>query len=309
MASYKELFKRNYGILTEREQEKIRNARILIIGDSGSGETIALELARCGFENLTIAGGDSYVMQDTNRQPLCFADTAGRNKIGAISEALKAINPCMNITAVDSLPDENEIDGLISTADIIIPAIDDLSYSILIFRSARRLSKPAVLCMPSGSMGWICVIDETTPSIEDVFGIPKLGYKGLRTVMHTRAFRCGQYNYITSGDWRVGWFWDYFLGSRQLALICPVSWLAASLATLETLKLASGRWEPVMAPRCWYISKGSVKLSRFSLFIKYHRELGWKLFGNGRGQHFHRQTFWFWRKVFKFLKIRQEKQS
>ncbi|HEY9160220.1 MAG TPA: ThiF family adenylyltransferase [Desulfomonilia bacterium] len=309
MASYKELFKRNYGVLTDNEQERIRNIRILIIGDSGTGETIALELARCGFEHLTIAGVDSYVLQDVNRQPLCFTDSAGKNKIGVISKALKAINPCMNITAVDRLPDETGIDSLVSKADIIIPAVDDLSYSVLIFRAARRHAKPAVLCMPSGSMGWVCVIDATTPSIEDVFGIPRLGYKGLRAVMHTRAYRCAQYNFITSGDWRVGWYWDYFLGNRQLALICPVSWLAASLAALETLKLASGRWEPVKAPRCWYISKGSVRMGRFSLFIKYHREFGWKLFGNGCGRHFHRQTFWFWRKVFKFLKMRQESLS
>jgi hypothetical protein len=50
-------------------------------------------------------------------------------------------------------------------------------------------------------------------------------------------------------------------------------------------------------------------LSRFSLFVKYHRVLGWKIFGNGKGQHFHRQTFWFWRKVFSYLKIRQDARS
>ncbi len=309
MSDYKELFKRNYGVLTEAEQEKVRNSRILIVGDSGAGETIAAVLARSGFENITIAGADTYASQDANRQPFCSTDTIGKNKISVIRDSLRAINPGISITGLEHLPDEAGIETLVQSADIIIPAVDDLSYSILVFRAAKKHGKPAVLCMPSGAMAWVSVMDESTPSIEDVFGIPKLGYKGLRTVMHTRAYRCAQYNFITSGDWRVGWYWDYFLGNRQLALICPVSWLAASLAALETVKLASGRWEPVKAPRCWYISKGSVRLSRFSLFIKYHRELGWKLFGNGRGQHFHRQAFWFWRKVFKFLKIRQDRPS
>jgi molybdopterin/thiamine biosynthesis adenylyltransferase len=307
MSDYKELFKRNYGILTVAEQEKVRNSRILIIGDSGAGETIAVVLARSGFENITIAGADTYVPQDSNRQAFCNTDTIGKNKISVISGSLKAINPDINITGIEHLPDETEIEALVSAADIIIPAVDDLSYSILIFRAAKKHGKPAVLCMPSGAMAWVSVIDEATPSIEDVFGIPKLGYKGLRTVMHTRAYRCAQYNFVTSGDWRMGWFWEYFLGNRQLALICPVSWLAASLAAFETLKIASGRWAPIKAPHCWYISKGKVRKSHFSLFIKYHRVLGWRFFGNGHGHYFHRQAFWFWRKFFKFLKDRQDR--
>ena len=309
MADYGELFKRNYGILTRIEQERVRSTKILIIGDSGTGETIAVILARTGFENFTIAGSESYTPQDTNRQACCFDDTIGDNKAEVIRDTLLLINPGISINLIGHLPVDDEIEALVRDADIIIPAVDDLSYSILIFRAAKKYARPAVLCMPSGSMGWVSVIDESTPSIEDVFGIPRLGYKGLRTIMHTRAYRCAQYNFITSGDWRLGWFWEYFLGNRQLALICPVSWLASSLAALETLKIATGRWNQVKAPRCWYISNGKVKRSRFSLFVKFHRELGWKLFGNGRGHYFHRQAFWFWRKVFKFLKKRQDSSS
>jgi molybdopterin/thiamine biosynthesis adenylyltransferase len=309
MDDYGELFQRNCGILTLAEQERVRRTKVLIIGDSGTGETIAVILARCGFENFTIAGSEHYTPQDTNRQACCFNDTIGEIKAEAISNALHSINPGISIGLVCPLPSDDEIEALVRDSDIVIPAVDDLSYSILIFRVARRHGKPSVLCMPSGSMGWVSVIDGSTPSIEDVFGIPRLGYKGLRTVMHTRAYRCAQYNYITSGDWRVGWFWEYFLGRRQLALICPVSWLASSLAALETLKIASGRWDPLKAPLCWYISNGKVKRSRFSLFVKYHRELGWKLFGNGRGHSFHRQAYWFWRRVFSFLEERQDRSS
>ncbi|MDX9820337.1 MAG: hypothetical protein RBT20_00235 [Syntrophales bacterium] len=37
---YRTLFERNYGIFTAGQQERIRLARVLILGDTGSGETI-----------------------------------------------------------------------------------------------------------------------------------------------------------------------------------------------------------------------------------------------------------------------------
>ncbi|MBN1635865.1 MAG: ThiF family adenylyltransferase [Deltaproteobacteria bacterium] len=302
---YTSIFERNYGIFSPEEQERIRTTRVLLAGDSGSGETIAIILARSGFEQFIICGQETYQASDMNRQIGCFEETIGKSKIKQIAESILAINPAVHIETFDHFVQEDKIDDLVSRSDIIIPAVEDLSYSILIFRSARKLGKPAILCMPSGSMAWVSTFDKNTPSIEDVFGIPKLSYKGLRTVMHTREYRCAQYNFITSGDWRVSWFWNYFLDKRPLALICPVEWLAASLAALEALKIASKKWQPIEAPKCWYIRKGKVSRSHFSLFIQYHRKLGWAIFGNGIGQKLHKITHLFWRNVFRFLRFRQ----
>ena len=90
-------------------------------------------------------------------------------------------------------------------------------------------------------MGWVSVFKEKGPTIEEVFGVPRLDYEGLRRVKHSKGFRCAQYNLITAGDWRVEWFWDYFRGNRPLALFCAVECIVASLAALETLKIASGK--------------------------------------------------------------------
>ena len=147
MADYGELFKRNYGILTRIEQERVRSTKILIIGDSGTGETIAVILARTGFENFTIAGSESYTPQDTNRQACCFDDTIGDNKAEVIRDTLLLINPGISINLIGHLPVDDEIEALVRDADIIIPAVDDLSYSILIFRAAKKYARPAVLCI------------------------------------------------------------------------------------------------------------------------------------------------------------------
>jgi molybdopterin/thiamine biosynthesis adenylyltransferase len=302
---YRTLFQRNYGVFTENEQQRIRHTRVLIGGDTGTGEAIAVILARSGVEEFIISGEGVYVPSDMNRQICCFSDTIGRSKVAQIRDTILSINPNSKVNIHSHLPSEEEMDQLIPEADIVIPAVDDLAYSILLFRAARRHGKPAVLCLPSGSMGWVSVFKEKGPTIEKVLGIPELDYEGLRRVMRSTVYQCAQYRLITAGDWRVDWFWEYFKGRRPLALFCPVEWMMASLAALEILKIASGKWDSKEAPRCWYVRRGKVSVSRFSRFVRYHRRLGWLFFGSAIGKWFHRRAFWFWGKFFTYLKVRQ----
>ena len=302
---YRTLFQRNYGVFSESEQRRIRHTRVLIIGDTGTGEMISVILARSGVEQFIISGEGVYVPSDMSRQISCFSETIGRNKVPQIRDAILSINPNSKVMVYGHLPSEKEVNRLVLEADIVIPAVEDLSFSILVFRAARRHGRPAVLCMPSGSMGWVSIFKETGPTVEEVFGIPRLDYEGLCRVMHSIEYRCAQYSFITAGDWRVDWFWEYFKGNRPLALFCPVEWMLASLAALETLKLASGKWKPKGAPRCWYVRKGRVSASRFSRFVRYHRRLGWLIFGSWIGRRLHKQTFWFWKRFFGYLRVRQ----
>jgi molybdopterin/thiamine biosynthesis adenylyltransferase len=303
--SYQTLFRRNYGIFSDDEQSRIRQNRVVIIGDSGTGETISTILSRSGFEEFIVAGQDNYVPSDMNRQIGCFIDTVGKNKAAHIKDTILSINPQAKVTIFPHLPEEEVLDQLIAQGDIIIPAVDDLAYSVLIFRAARRLGKSAILCLPSGSMGWVSVFRNNTPTLEEMLGIPVLNYKGLRDVMHTVEYQCAQYNYITSGDWRVEWFFEYFKGNRPLALICPAEWMLASLAALEALKVATGKWAPMEAPRCWYLRKGKVSAARFSIFLRYHRKVGWLIFRPGEGWRLHKLTHRLWKRFFDYHRSRQ----
>jgi molybdopterin/thiamine biosynthesis adenylyltransferase len=304
---YTTLFQRNFGIFTADEQAQIRKTRILIVGDSGVGETLATLLARSGCERFVLIGHDTYEPADMNRQPCCFTDTIGRSKVSMIADCLKSINPEISVDIHKALPESEAIDEWVAQSDIVIPAVDDLAYSVLLFRSARKNGKTAILCMPSGAMGWVSVFTPGSPTLEDCFGVPNIDYEGLAEVVRTPEFKCAQYNYITAGSWRVEWYREYFQGKRPLAQICAVEWLAAGLACLETIKVASGKWPPTKAPRCWYIKRGMVSCSHFSRFVKYHRKLGWLIFGNRFGRPFHPWTHLFWKRFFRYLQNRQHR--
>lgn len=281
------LFRRNTGIFTPAEQERIRKTRILIIGDGGVGETTALALARSGCERFVLAGQDVYEPADINRQPCCFTDVIGHRKVSVIAGCLKSINPNIDVDVHPSLPRAENIDDLMTPADIVIPAVEDLPYSVRLFRSAKKNGKTAILCLPSGTLGWVSVFTPGSPGLDDCLGIPDLDGEDLKEVVCAPEFKCAQYHYITEGGWRVEWFRDYFRGTRPLAQLCAVEWMAAGLAGLETLKIASGKWPALIAPRCWSIKRGLISRSRFSRFLKYHRKLGWLIFGQPWGRPLH----------------------
>ena len=103
----------------------------------------------------------------------------------------------------------------------------------------------------------------------------------------------------------MNWFFDYFSGKKPLALICAAEWTLVSLMALETMKIASGKWKPVVAPRCWHLKHGRLKVTRFGWFVRLHRKIGWALFGSPNGLRRHRLTHYIWKKIFGYLKSRE----
>ncbi len=99
-SEYKSLFERNYGVFSPDEQEKLRNANILIIGSGGIGGIVAISLARCGVENMTIYEFDSFQVSNLNRQICCNIDTLGQNKGVVTKEEILKINPQAKINII-----------------------------------------------------------------------------------------------------------------------------------------------------------------------------------------------------------------
>ena len=57
---YEQFFERNFGVFTPEEQQRVRDARVVIVGCGGIGGLVAVTLARSGLEHFVLYEYDTY---------------------------------------------------------------------------------------------------------------------------------------------------------------------------------------------------------------------------------------------------------
>ncbi len=278
---YEELFERNLGIYTSAEQARIRSARVLIIGCGGIGGVVAVALARSGVEHFVLIEHDTYQPSNMNRQITCFTDTLGVNKACCVRDCILKINPLAEVAVHPEGLTPERVDEVISLGDVIMPAADDWALSIVTLGAAKELGKPAVMAYPVGALGRVSTFLPESPYAAECLAMPyKLPYAALKTFMDAPENRRILHYYRTQGAWRPDWFEGWCQGNLPHAQLCTVVWITGTLAALEILKLVSGKWKPVVAPRYWRITPTSACIAKFGL----GRRLLSRLSGRPRGQ-------------------------
>lgn len=101
-------------------QEKLKNARVLLLGAGGTGSICANSFVRLGIGNIRIVDFDIVEMDNLNRQFFTYEDV-GRNKVDALHDSLVKINPFVNV--------EVESKKISSTEDLLSLGTD---YDLLV---------------------------------------------------------------------------------------------------------------------------------------------------------------------------------
>ena len=82
-------------------QEKLLNARVLIIGMGGLGSPIAMYLASAGIGHLVICDFDEVDLSNLQRQIIHSShERIGKNKADSAKETLLQLNPEIQVTAL-----------------------------------------------------------------------------------------------------------------------------------------------------------------------------------------------------------------
>ncbi|MCQ7044164.1 ThiF family adenylyltransferase, partial [Escherichia coli] len=74
--------------------------RVAIVGLGGVGSWVAEALARSGVGHLALIDADDICVSNTNRQLPAMAGQYGRNKVDAMAERCRAINPLIDVEVV-----------------------------------------------------------------------------------------------------------------------------------------------------------------------------------------------------------------
>jgi tRNA threonylcarbamoyladenosine dehydratase len=145
---YAEFTKRNLGLVTPEEQERLRTAAILIAGCGSIGGAAVEPLIRLGNEHLILVEPDGYDIANMNRQSVRLQDV-GRNKAEVFQERMREVNPYATVD-VDTrgIADEN-VQQLVEAADVVLDGVDvttqaPIKHKYNLHREAKRFGKPVV---------------------------------------------------------------------------------------------------------------------------------------------------------------------
>jgi len=113
-------------------QQKIRNAKVLIIGAGGLGSPAALYLVAAGIGTLGLADGDVVDLSNLQRQILHTTDRVGTLKVESGKTMLSALNPDVQLNLYTEHVTAATISKLIHDYDIVLDGSDNFSTRFLV---------------------------------------------------------------------------------------------------------------------------------------------------------------------------------
>ncbi|NDD66728.1 HesA/MoeB/ThiF family protein [bacterium] len=123
-------------------QEKIVQARILIIGAGGLGAPIALYLAAAGVGTLGIVDGDCVDLTNLQRQVIHFTPDIGKAKVQSATEKIRAMNPDVRVIPIQDMVHSGNIRDLIREYDMVVDGTDNFAAKFLINDACVMEKKP-----------------------------------------------------------------------------------------------------------------------------------------------------------------------
>ncbi len=263
---YNKIFKRNFGVFSEKQQNLLKNSKILIVGNGGIGGFAANCFARSGVENFILSDFDVYEPSNLNRQINSDIDTIGRNKSDVTAEALRSINPSINCEVIPAKMSFDEIEEKLRSCTFVFPAADDFAFSLTVFRIAQNLGIPALVVVPSGMWGRIAIIPPGKLHVEELFGIPVFKstgytelYNRLNKLVIPEMYKNANFLYRKMVSCRRDYYKNFVNGKVSPTQICSLVWLVTSAGVNESVKYITKKGKAVTLPSFLEITSGSIK--------------------------------------------------
>lgn len=108
-------------------QEKLKAARVAVIGLGGLGCAAAPYLAAAGVGHLTLLDFDTVSVSNLQRQVLHRDASVGLPKVASARQQLAAINPYCQLEAIDDQLDDAQLSALIARQDAVLDCTDNVT--------------------------------------------------------------------------------------------------------------------------------------------------------------------------------------
>lgn len=153
-------------------QQRLKRARVLVVGAGGLGAPVALYLAAAGVGTVGIVDDDTVSLSNLQRQVLHDTGQVGERKVDSAKTALGRVNPHVRVETHDVRITESNADELIGAYDIVADGSDNFATRYLVADRCAALKKPLVTAAVGrfdGSVTTLMPFDGDNPSYRDLF--------------------------------------------------------------------------------------------------------------------------------------------
>ena len=197
-------------------QQKLKNARVLVVGAGGLGSPAIAYLAAAGVGRLGIADPDNVSLSNLQRQVIHTTASVGTGKATSAGRFAEAVNPHVALDLHSIAIRSDNATALIGAYDLVLDGTDNLVTRRIVAAACERLEKPLVSGAVSMFSGQVTIF------------APHLGGPPHSALYPEEAS-------------------DDALPSCELnGILGPVTGVIGTLMAMEAIKLITGVGEPLI---------------------------------------------------------------
>jgi molybdopterin/thiamine biosynthesis adenylyltransferase/rhodanese-related sulfurtransferase len=138
-------------------QQKLLDAKVLLLGAGGLGSPTALYLAAAGVGTLGIVDDDVVDVSNLQRQVIHATSRVGVPKVDSAEQAINDLNPDVVVRKYETRLDASNIVDIIKDYDIVVDGVDNFPTRYLLNDASVRLKIPVVSAAILGFEGQLSV--------------------------------------------------------------------------------------------------------------------------------------------------------
>jgi sulfur-carrier protein adenylyltransferase/sulfurtransferase len=138
-------------------QQKLLDAKVLLLGAGGLGSPTALYLAAAGVGTLGIVDNDVVDLSNLQRQVIHSSERIGVPKVDSAEQTIRELNPDVKVNKYPVRLDASNIMEILPGYDIVVDGLDNFPTRYLLNDASVRLKIPVVSAAILGFEGQLSV--------------------------------------------------------------------------------------------------------------------------------------------------------
>ena len=157
----------------EKGQQKLLEAKVLLLGAGGLGSPAAMYLAAAGVGTIGIIDMDVVDESNLQRQVIHNTERVGQRKVDSARQTITSLNPDVNVVTFDTRLGADNILELLSGWDAVIDGADNFPSRYLLNDASVKLGIPVIHGSIFRFEGQVTVFDPLQgPTYRDYVPVP-----------------------------------------------------------------------------------------------------------------------------------------